>query len=326
MRVLITGATGFIGGALARALAQAHAEVHALARTSSDRSVLSDIPIIWHVGDITHSETLRNQFNGMQAVVCAAGKLGQAGVPEAVYQHLHVEGIRNVLNEIQTLPESPRVLYVSSPGVLGPTGRVPLAEDASCRPSNMYERSKAAGEQVAKEFASQGLPVIIVRPEFVYGPGDYHVLRLFQNVQNGRFFYIDGGAHLCHPTFIEDVVQGLLLSLAKGSPGEIYHIAGPQAVTFRELVETMARAMGCASPKLSLPRSLAQLGAAGMEVLGGIAHITPPLGRDGVAFFGEDRTFSWQKAHNELGYSPRYDLSAGIARTVAWYRQREMIR
>jgi nucleoside-diphosphate-sugar epimerase len=252
--------------------------------------------------------------------------LGQAGVPEAVYQRLHVEGARNVLNEIGTLPEAPRVLYVSSPGVLGPTGRIPLAEDAPYRPSNMYERSKSAGERVVKEFAIQGLPVIIVRPEFVYGPGDYHVLRLFQSVQNGRFLYIDGGTHLCHPTFIEDAVQGLMICLDKGSPGEVYHITGLQAVTFRELVETMATSMGAAKPKLSLPRPLALLGAVGMEALGRIAHKTPPLGRDGVAFFGEDRTFSWQKAQNDLGYYPRYDLFAGITRTVAWYRERDLIR
>ena len=326
MRVLITGATGFIGGALARALIGTKAEVHALARPSSDRSSLADIPVIWHEGDITRPETLRNQFTGMDAVICAAGKLGQAGVPEAVYQRLHVEGTRNVLNEISSLRESPRVLYVSSPGVLGPTGRLPLTEDAPYRPSNMYERSKAAGEQVAKEFASQGFPVIIVRPEFVYGPGDLHVLRLFQNVQSGRFFYVDGGKHLCHPTFIDDAVQGLMLCLQGGAPGEVYHITGLQAVTFRELVETMARAMGVNSPKLSLLRSLAMLGAGGMEALGRILHVTPPIGREGVAFFGDDRTFSWQKAQKELGYTPRYDLSAGIARTVAWYRERELIR
>jgi nucleoside-diphosphate-sugar epimerase len=84
--------------------------------------------------------------------------------------------------------------------------------------------------------------------------------------------------------------------------------------------------MGVNSPKLSLLRSLAMLGAGGMEALGRILHVTPPIGREGVAFFGDDRTFSWQKAQKELGYTPRYDLSAGIARTVAWYRERELIR
>jgi nucleoside-diphosphate-sugar epimerase len=121
-------------------------------------------------------------------------------------------------------------------------------------------------------------------------------------------------------------VQGLLLCLEKGAPGEVYHITGLQAVTFRKLVETMARAMGAASPKLSLPRPLAMLGALGMEALGSIIHKNPPLGRDGVAFFGDDRTFSWEKAHKDLGYYPRFDLSAGITRTVAWYRERDLIR
>ena len=321
MRVFITGASGFLGGALARALAHEGAEVHALARPSADRRALEGIPVRWHQGDVTAPATLSGPMAGAEWVIHAAGRLGRAGVPEQVYQRLHAEGSRNVLAAALATGSQPRVLYVSSPGVLGPITGSPATEEASLAPSNPYERSKAAAERVALEFAARGLPVLICRPEFVYGPGDRHVLGLFQAVRRGQFFYIDGGRHLCHPTFVADAVAGMLLCLRFGRSGEIYHLAGPRPVTFRELGETIASALGVRPPWVSLPHWSAMLGASGFEVLGRLSGRRPPLSRTGVAFFSEDRLYSWQKAHEELGYTPEYDLATGVAHAVAWYRQ-----
>jgi nucleoside-diphosphate-sugar epimerase len=254
-------------------------------------------------------------------IVHAAGRLGQAGVPEEVYHRLHVDGTRNVMAAALATGSQPRVLHVSSPGVLGPIAGGPAAEDAPYGPTNPYERSKAAGERVALEFASRGLPVVICRPGFVYGPGDRHVLGLFQAVRRGRFFYIAGGRRFCHPTFVDDAVAGMLLCLRSGRSGAIYHITGPRPVTFRELGETIATALGVRPPWVSLPRWSAMLAAMGFEALGRLSGRKPPLSRTGVAFFSEDRLFSWQRAHEELGYTPKYDLATGVARVVAWYRQ-----
>jgi nucleoside-diphosphate-sugar epimerase len=321
MRVLITGATGFLGGALARALAREGAEIHALARPTADRSALHGVAVTWHEGDVIVPETLSGVMAGVAWIVHAAGRLGQAGVPEGVYHRLHVDGTRNVMAAALATGSQSRVLYVSSPGVLGPITGSPAAEEAPFAPSNPYERSKAAAERVALEFAARGLPVLICRPEFVYGPGDRHVLGLFQAVRRGQFFYIDGGRHLCHPTFVADAVAGMLLCLRCGRSGEIYHLAGPRPATFRELGETIATALGVRPPWVSLPRWSAMLGASGFEVLGRLSGRRPPLSRTGVAFFSEDRLYSWQKAHEELGYTPEYDLATGVAHAVAWYRQ-----
>lgn len=320
MRVFITGATGFLGGALARALAENGAEVHALARPTANRSVLNDVAITWHEGDISMPASL-DGFVGAGWIIHAAGRLGEPGVPEEAYHRLHVDGTRNVLAAAAAMRTQPRVLYVSSPGVLGPIAGEPAAEDAPLSPSNPYERSKAAAEGAARQFAAQGLPVIIGRPEFVYGPGDRHVLGLYKAILRGHFFYLNGGRHFCHPTFIADAVAGLLLCLSTGRPGEIYHITGPRPLTFRELGETMARALGVRPPRLSLPVWVAKGAAIGLEALGFVARRKPPLSRTGVAFFSEDRRFSWQKARKELGYTPQYDLTPGTRLTVEWYRQ-----
>jgi nucleoside-diphosphate-sugar epimerase len=320
IRVFITGATGFLGGALAGALARVGAEVHALARATSDRSGLDGAAVTWHEGDVTDPSSLCNAMAGADWVVHAAGRLGVFGVREEDYERVHVGGTRNVLSAALESGGRTRVLHVSTTGVLGLTPGGPAAEDSPYAPANPYERSKATAEQVALEFASQGLAVVICRPALVYGPGDRHVLGLFQAVRRGRFFLIDGAEHVCHPTFIADAVAGMLLCLRIGRPGAIYHIAGPRAVTFREWGETIAGALRVRPPWLILPRWAAMLGAMGLEILAHASGRKPPLSRAGVAFLSTDRYYSWQRAHDELGYSPEFDLAPGVARSIAWYR------
>jgi oxidoreductase len=320
-RVFVTGATGFLGAALARALADAGAEVHALARPSADRGALNGTQVTWHEGDLSSPRRLADLVAGAQFIVHAAGRLGAALVPEDVYQRVNVEGTRNILAAAMQSDSPPRVLHLSTAGIIGPTGPAPAREDAPWVPTNPYERSKAAAEQVARDFAAQGLPVIIARPGFIYGPGDRHVLNLFRAIQRGQFFYLAGGQRFCQPTFVADAVAGMLRCVTQGQPGEAYHIVGPRAVTFRELGETISKALGVRPPRLSLPAWPAHLAAAGFEIAGRVFGLKPPLSRTGVDFFSEDRVFSWQRAHDELGYTPQYELAAGAAETVAWYRR-----
>ena len=322
MRVFITGATGFLGSALARALALEGVGIHALVRPTADRTVLNGIPVSWHVGDIASPNSMAKAMAGAAWIVHAAGRLGEAGVPEELYFRVHVDGTRNVMAAALAVGERPRVLHVSSPGVLGPIKGNPATEDSPYAPGNPYERSKAAAERVALEFASRGLPVVVCRPEFVYGPGDRHVLGLFRAIRRRRFFYIKGGRHFCHPTFVGDAVAGMLSCLRSGRPGEIYHIVGPRPVTFRELGDTIALALGVRPPWLSLPRWPVIIAAQAMERLAHATGRKPALSRTAAAFFSEDRLFSWQKAHEALGYTPQWDLDTGVTRTIGWYRER----
>lgn len=316
--VAVTGATGFVGRALVKALVAQGKEVIALVRSTADRACLAELDIRWVEGDITEPDTLPGAFAGADWLIHTAGMLGQAGVPEARYQQVNATGTRLVLCAAEGCQ---RILHISSPGVLGPISGAPAAETAPLAPSNGYERSKAAAERIALSLAQQGRPIIIARPEFIYGPGDRHVLGLFQAVQRGLFFYVAGGRNTCHPTYIDDAVDGMLRCLEAGSPGEIYHITGPAPVTFRELGETIAAELGARPPWLSLPRPVAWLGALALEAVGRVTGKEPPLSRSGVAFFSEDRRFSWEKARQQLGYVPAFDLAAGVRQTVAWYRE-----
>ena len=356
MKVVLTGATGFVGGALARRLAAEGVELHALTLPGSDRSRLAGVPVTFHSGDITTPAGLDGLFDGATWVIHAAGMLGRAGVSAATYNRINAEGVGHVLAAVERAWQQGRtaaglrVLHVSSAGVLGPVrqagmkdegGRMssePPLRDSSFRlhpssfdessplaPSNAYERSKALGEAVAAGFARDGLPLVVARPEFIYGPGDVHVLGLFRAIQRGLFFYIGDGTNTCHPTYVDDMVDGLLACLRRGAPGGVYHIAGPRPLPFRELAETIAAALGVPPPRRRVPVPLAWLGAAGLEVAGKLAGRDVPLSRTGVAFFSENRRSTYARAERELGFAPRVELEEGVARTVAWYRQEGLL-
>lgn len=335
MKAVITGATGFLGGAIARRLVSEGIDVHVLAQTSSDRHRLDGCPVTWLTGDITVPATLSHAFDGADWVVHAAGMLGRAGISENTYRLVNAEGARHVFAAVAAaraagrMPAESRLLHISSAGVLGPLPRrdnsIIVDETAALAPSNAYERSKALAENYAREFVLSGLPIIIARPEFVYGPGDIHVLGLFQAIRRGAFFYIGNGRNTCHPTFIDDLVNGLLLCLRTGREGEIYQITGPRPVTFRELAETIAAELEVSPPRLRLPRLVAWLGAASLEAAGKVTGRTVPLSRTGVAFFSENRRSTFIKAQRELGYTPLVELKEGVARSVAWYRTEGLI-
>lgn len=330
MKAVITGATGFLGAALTRRLVAEGIDVHALVRHHSDRHRLDGCAVTWQTGDITDAATLTSVFDGADWVIHAAGLLGRSGISEKTYRRVNAEGTRNVLEAVAAartagrLPESSIVLHISSAGVLGPLparDRTTIVDEtAPLAPSNRYERSKALAENYAREYSLSGLPVVIARPEFVYGPGDTHVLGLFQAIRRGAFFYIGNGSNTCHPTYIDDLVEGLLLCLRGGRPGEIYQITGPRPVTFRELAETIAHELGVRPPLLRVPRVLAYTGAAGLEAAGKLTGQPALLSRTGVAFFSEHRRSTFVKAHRELGYTPQVELAEGVARSVGWYR------
>jgi len=324
-KVLITGGTGFLGSHLGRALCRAGHPVRVLARPSSDLSRLEGLEGEIVLGDVLLPNTLREAMDGVEVIFHLAGMLGGAPVPDAAYRDLHVNGTLNVLIVAQAAGVK-RFVHVSSPGVLGPIQNPPADETWPHKPSNVYEATKSEGETLALAFAQRtGLSLIVARPEFVYGPGDAHVLGLFQAIQARRFFYIGSGESRVHPTYVDDAVQGMMLGETKGQAGRVYHIAGPEPVTIRQLATTIAAALDVAPPRLCVPRWLATVAAASLELAAKVVSFHPPLSRSAVNFFSQTRAFSTARAEAELGYKPQVPLAKGVRRTVAWYREQGLL-
>ena len=322
--VLVTGGTGFLGGALVRALAARGESVRVLVRPTSDRGRLDGLPVEAVVGDVARSETLAPAVDAVHTVYHLAGMLGQFGVPEATYHALHVDGTCNLLRACAG-GGLKRFVYCSSPGMLGQVapGEPPRDETSPHHPTSIYERSKSAAEKAALPLAEElGIPLVIARPEFVYGPGDAHVVGLFRSIQRGTFFYIGSGEALCHPSYVDDAIAGLLACAGeRARPLEAYHICGPRPVTIRELAAAIAAALDVQAPSLHLPKWLVSAGAWGAERAGSLLGIDPPFTLEGVRFFTESRAFSIDKAENDLGWRPEVDVGEGTRRSVAWYRE-----
>jgi nucleoside-diphosphate-sugar epimerase len=325
--VVVTGASGFVGGAVARALAERGERVRALVRPTSDTRALRGAGVETAVGDVVEGYGLREALAGARLVVHAAGMLGREGVPDGAYERVHVRGTGNVVREARAAGAA-RVVHISSPGLLGPIPRwAPDAdEEAPPNPTNPYERSKAAAELLLHDDAARyGALAVVVRPEFVYGPGDGHVLRLFRAIRRRRFVYVGRGEALCHPTYVDDVVRGILAAADRGAPGRIYHVAGPWAVPVRELVETFADSCGVAPPRLAVPERAMRAVLSALQRIARPLGKTLPIGSTAVDFFTRDRHFSWQRARAELEYQPLVDLREGARRTVRWYEAQGLL-
>ena len=326
MKVMITGITGFVGSSLAHALAKEGVQLFGLIRPSSDLSRLANLNVTCIESNVLVPSSLFGVFDWVDVVIHVAGRMPEFGVSEMAYHQLHVDGTNHVLAEIDRLDGPPKVLYISDACVLGPTNGKLLTETAELNPQNAYARSKASAEALVQIYAQNGLPVTMVRPSFIYGPQDTHFLRMFQAVQNGRFWTVDSGQRKFQPTFIGDAVDGMLRVLQNGRAGEIYHIAGAKTVTFAEFGNTIAKGLHVKMDAKNVSRSVAKLRAFGMEIMGNIFKKTPSLNRDEVTFYSQDHCYSWQKAQKELDYSPNISLESGIAKTVQWYQQQGLLQ
>jgi dihydroflavonol-4-reductase len=316
--VLLTGATGYIGAHLLDALSRGGYDVKLLLRK---KSAACRFPgATFHFGDLTDATSLEGIEKNINIVLHCAGMLGKWGMPEDRIREVNVNGVINLMNRFrgQTLH---RFIHLSAGGVTGPVpGLTSVDETYKCHPATSYERTKFEGEQeVLSAFGNRGLPAVVVRPTFTYGPGDPHKLGLFKAINKGRFLFINGGKSVNHPVFIDDAIAGILLAMQAGRPGEVYIIGGSRPVTKRELAYTIADALEVSRPRINIPRWVAQSGAFVLEAAGRIAHFEPMLTGSRVVMMSENFGYSIAKAQNELGYNPQVSLQEGIQLTADSY-------
>lgn len=322
MNILVTGGTGFIGRNLINSLTEGPHKIKLLSRNKEAAELWAQPNVEVLFGDVTEPESLQGLFLGVEVVYHLAGKLGEAGVAEEVYRKLHYQGTKNVLEAALSAGFVKRFIHCSSAGVQGPILTPPADESLPYAPSNIYEETKAEAEKLVLEYHKQhGLPVIILRPEFVYGPGDLHVLGLFQAIKRGMFVIFGQGRSLLHPTYIDDTVQALMRCLEVSNQwGEVFIIGGERPLTVEELAYTIADALGVKRP-YHVPMWLGYTGAVVLEILGKCLGIDPPLNRTRLKFFTENRAFDITKARKQLGYSPQFGFAQGVKQTLDWYKE-----
>jgi len=322
VRVLVTGAAGFIGGHLANALVKKGYEVRCLVRKTSNVDYLKKLGVELFYGDIRGPDSLEKALSNVDVVYHLAGILGRWGVSDKAYWDVHVKGTQNLLDAC-VRQNVKRFIHCSSAGVVGPVSNPPADESYPYSPSNIYEKTKAEAEKLVLQYHSdKGLPVTVLRPEFVYGPGDMHVLPLFRAIRKRRFPIIGKGESLLHPTYVGDVIQAFLLCLDNDKAiGEIYFIAGEAPITVKELVAIIAEELNVPTPRVCIPQWLSYAGAGFMEMITRLLRLKEPLLTcSQVKFFTQHRAFDTSKAKRDVGYQP-VQLRQGLRQTIHWYQQ-----
>jgi len=324
MKVLITGAGGFAAGHLARSLLKSGHEVYGLVRTPAKMNGLTEAGVRPVVTDLRDRSGVERALRGMSTVYHLAAVYRENLPVRELYQ-TNVEGTRNVF-EAAAKYAVERVVHCSTVGVHGNIDHPPADEGAPFKPYDDYQKSKLEGERVAQDFIRRGVPGVVYRPVGMYGPGDSRFLKLFRSIRNGTFVMFGHGGALYHLTYIEDIVRGVrACGEHPGAVGETFIIAGPKAVTLNDLVAKIARALGVHPPRKRLPFGLLWSASVLCEELCRPLHLKPPLFRRRADWFRKDRSFTTVKLQNTLGVHPQMDLDEGLRRTVAWYREKQLI-
>lgn len=318
--ILVTGATGFTGGKLARRLAAQGENVRALVRDEAKARSLAADGIDVRVGQLTSFNDVIAAARGCEQIHHIAAVFRTAGHPDSYYREVNVGGTHNVLEAARRL-DCERVVHCSTGGVHGHIANPPADEAYPFGPGDIYQRTKLEAEQAVMAAARRGQPVTVVRPAPIYGEGDLRFLKLYRAVARGVFVMIGSGRPKLHIVHIDDLVDGILLcSTREAALGEVFILAGPQAPTLNELVGYIARALGVAPPRWRIPVWPVLAAGALCEAICVPLRIEPPLHRRRVHFFTHHREFDCSKAARLLGYSPKVMPAEGIARTAQWYQ------
>ncbi len=327
MTILVTGATGFLGSALVSELIRQNQAVRVLARDEQKARALLGETVSVIRGDILDVEQVKQAVDGAAIIYHLVGRLYHPSTPAELYHLTHVEGTRVLLDACKGQRQLQRIVHCSTTGVHGVTGKTPAAEDAPFAPTNPYEATKLEGELLAlKAYREDGLPVSVVRPGLVYGPGDLHLLGFFSSIKKGWPCIVDGGKALIHPIYIDDLTAAFLLCAERPEAiGRSYNIAGERRVTFRELATAIAHTLGKELPRGDIPLWLANLASDIFAVIPGMRGERAPLTRSRVQFLTNSRVYDISRAKAELGFAPRVGLEEGLKRTAEWYHKYEYL-
>ncbi len=321
MKVFLTGATGFIGGHVARALRDRGDDVRVLVRSSAKAEPLVALGCEPVIGDLSDTAAIASGVEGCDAVIHGAA-VYEVGIPASEHRAMYEANVLGTESVLRAALEAktPKVVYVSTIGAYGNThGEVvdETYEHVGKDFTSYYEQTKYEAHRVAQRMiAEEDLPCVIVQPGGVYGPDDHSAIgKTISDFVAGRLPLLpfpDLGMNMVH---VDDVADGILLALDKGVPGQAYNLGG-QITTMRELIGTVAEVSGRKPPRGTMPTGLLKLLTPVGPVVGKVMGQGPNLrelisSADGVTFWAKH-----DKAMADLGYSPR-GLETGLRETLA---------
>lgn len=322
MKVLVTGATGFVGGAVARALVKAGTDVRVLVRSKADAQTLSGLPVERVEGDLLDAASLRRALAGCRQLYHVAAYYALWAKDPAIFYDVNVTGTRNVLTAARAAGIE-RTVYCSTIGAIGlPAGGGLGTEDTPVSLDQMaghYKRSKYLAEQEVLTFAHEGFPVVIVNPSAPVGAGDIKPTptgQVIVDFMNHRMpAYIETGMNIVD---VDDVAAGHLLAMEKGRLGERY-ILGCKNLMLKEVFDILSRLTGVKAPSLRLPRSLVLPLAYINKWMADMTGRPPRIPLEGVKMAKYRMHYDCSKAIRELGI-PQTPPETALEKAVRWFK------
>uniref|UniRef100_UPI00131D88C6 aminotransferase class I/II-fold pyridoxal phosphate-dependent enzyme n=1 Tax=Streptomyces sp. NRRL B-1347 TaxID=1476877 RepID=UPI00131D88C6 len=320
--VLVAGASGFIGGHLARRLAERGHRVRALVRDGSDRSGLDGVDVEVVTGDLGDPDSLRRAAAGVRHVYNCTGLSADWG-PWERFQQVNVDGSRNLVEAAAHAGTVERFLHVSTTDVYGYPVR---PGDESTPPRDIglpYNRSKLLGERAVREAAARALlPLTVVRPVSVYGPRSKDfVVEIATLLLSRQMVYIRGGDVPAGLLYVGNAADAMIAACAaEAAAGRTYNLRDPDRTTWRTYVEALARGLGVKPPSVSLPAPVARGVAALSEGVYGALRLKsrPVLTRHAVHLFDRDQSYAVDRARDEFGFKSEVGFEEGVRLTLAW--------
>jgi nucleoside-diphosphate-sugar epimerase len=321
-KAFVTGASGFTGSYLCKALLEKKYNVKALVRKNSNRENLEKLNIQFIEADLADPDSIKGKIKDTDIVFHIAALYRQEGVSKDMFTKVNLEGTRIMLDE-SIASGVKRFVHCSTVGVQGEISNPPATEDAPYKPGDHYQVSKLEGEKLALSYFNEGkIDGVVVRPVGIYGPGDTRFLKLFKHIYKGNFKMIGKGNVLYHLTFVEDLVQGIILAGETPTASrQIYTIGGNEYLPLTDLANMIAQILDKPISKIHIPLWPVYTAAFLCEMICRPLGIEPPIYRRRLDFFTKDRAFDISKAKKELGYNPKVPLKEGLERTAKWYKE-----
>jgi 2-alkyl-3-oxoalkanoate reductase len=324
MRVLVTGASGFLGSHLIDLLLALGERPHVLIRPNEDLhpAVTSQVEI--HRGDIADQAAMQAAVCGVDYVLHCAARTGPWG-PQEEFERTNVRGLQTLVRAAQDAGIR-RLVHVSSITVHGNDVRGRADECTPLRAEpNPYSRSKVAGERLLERMIRQeSAPVTVVRPGWIYGPRDAaSFARIARMVETGQMVLLGSGENHLPLIYVRDVARGILLAAAaQKAVGRTYLLVNDEPVTQRDFIRAIATELGVPTPTRHIPYELGlTVGAVAESVARLIRRREPPpVMRYGMQLLGGENRFDIDRARRELAFAPWFGVAEGVMRSIEWYR------
>ncbi len=323
MKVLVTGATGFLGSHIAELLARQGHTVRVLVRHTSDRSFLQGFETEEALGDVTQPDTLPAAVEGAEAIVHAAGLTKARSAAE--FEAVNAQGTANLLAALDPSQPLRRFVLISSISAHGPSDDgQPRPPDAPAAPVTTYGRSKLGGEEAVRSWAGDRRPATIIRPPVIYGPRDRELLPFFRLARWRLAPLLGDGTNVVSFVYVEDAARAAVLAATAedDAPSATYALDDGAVHTWRDLLAAVEQAVGRKALRIPSPPWAYASAAFVSELYGRLRRQAVIFTRDKVV---EMRQRYWVCSHDEisrdLGWEPQVGIGEGAALTAAWYRQ-----